>query len=162
VEAIADGEGAGRILPLDPIANGQLTREEIQRCEKDPNAQLQIVSKDLPKPVARAKGPRYTPVAKRVEKPDGVAWILKFHPEISDAQISKLLGTTKNTINSIRERTHANMTNIRPRDPVLLGLCRQDELNNAILKAGGKLTGWRPEDEEAATAAPENDQQEAI
>ena len=135
VQGIADGEIATGMQGLDPIANGQLTKEEIARCQGDPKARMRLAKQDLPQPAKRTKGPRYTPVAKRQDKPNGVAWLLRNYPEVSDAQISKLIGTTKNTIQSVRERTHWNMANIQPRDPVLLGLCGQGELNAVIEKA---------------------------
>ncbi len=135
VQGIADGEVASGMQGLDPVANGQLTQEEIERCQKDPKARLRRATSDLPKPVERTKGPKYTPVAKRQDKPDGIAWVLRNHPEIKDAQICKLIGTTKTTIQSIRDRTHWNIQNIQPRDPVLLGLCTQSELNATIEKA---------------------------
>jgi len=135
VQGIADGEVAKGIQGLDPTLNNQLTKEEIQRCERDPKARLQMKKVDLPQPVKRTKGPRYTPVAKRQDKPDGVAYLLRHFPELKDAQISKLIGTTKATIQAIRERTHWNSPNIRPRDPVLLGLCSQTELNATVEKA---------------------------
>jgi hypothetical protein len=124
VQGIADGEVAIGIVGLDPTTNGQLTKEEIERCEKDPAERLKM-----------AKGPRYTPVSKRQDKPDAVAWLVRHHPELTDAQISRLIGTTKQTIAAVRDRTHWNSPNLRPRDPVLLGLCTQTDLNNAILKA---------------------------
>ncbi len=139
VQAIADGEAAGSVVGLDPIQNGQLTREEITRCEEDATADLQLVWKDLPKPKSRTKGPRYTPVTKRGDKPDAIAWLLKFHPELSDAQVSRLIGTTKPTISAVRDKTHHNSTNIKPRHPVILGLCKHDELEKAVTKAGGTL-----------------------
>ena len=135
VQGIADGEVAKGIQGLDPTLNNQLTKEEIERCEADPTARLNMKKVDLPQPVKRTKGPRYTPVAKRQDKPDGVAYLLRHFPELKDAQISKLIGTTKATILAIRERTHWNSPNIRPRDPVLLGLCSQTELNAAVEKA---------------------------
>ncbi len=135
VQGIADGEIATGMQGLDPIANGQLTKEEIARCQDDPTARMRLAKQDLPQPAKRTKGPRYTPVAKRQDKPNGVAWLLRNYPEVSDAQISKLIGTTKNTIQAVRERTHWNMANIQPRDPVLLGLCGQGELNAVIEKA---------------------------
>jgi uncharacterized protein len=135
VQGIADGEVAKGIQGLDPTLNNQLTKEEIQRCEGDPAARLNMKKVDLPQPVKRTKGPRYTPVAKRQDKPDGVAYLLRHFPELKDAQISKLIGTTKATIQAIRERTHWNSPNIRPRDPVLLGLCSQTELNASVEKA---------------------------
>jgi hypothetical protein len=135
VQGIADGEVAVGIQGQDPIANGQLTREELDRCQADPSARLKMAVQDLPQPAKRTKGPRYTPVAKRQDKPDGIAWLLRHHPELKDSQIAKLIGTTKNTIQAVRERSHWNSPNIRPRDPVLLGLCSQSELNLIVEKA---------------------------
>lgn len=138
VQGIADGEVASGMKGLDPIANGQLTREEIEKCEADPKQRLKMAVSDLPTPSARTKGPRYTPIAKRQNKPDAIAWIVKHHPEVPDAQIIKLIGTTKSTIEAIRTRSHWNITNIRPKDPVLLGLCLQGDLDRAIAKAQPK------------------------
>jgi hypothetical protein len=135
VQGIADGEVAIGIVGLDPTANGQLTKDEIQRCEADSTAQLKMAKVAIPLPLTRSKGPRYTPVSKRQDKPDAVAWLVRHHPELTDAQISRLIGTTKQTIAAVRDRTHWNSANLRPRDPVLLGLCTQTDLNNAILKA---------------------------
>ena len=135
VQGIADGEVAVGIQGLDPIANSQIAREEIERCEKDPSERLKMLKLDLPEPAKRTKGPRYTPVAKRQDKPDAIAWLLRHHPELKDSQIAKLIGTTKNTIQAVGERTHWNSPNIRPRDPVLLGLCGQGELNAVVERA---------------------------
>jgi hypothetical protein len=135
VQGIADGEVAIGIQGLDPVANSQLTREEIERCEKDPSARLKMLKLDLPEPSKRTKGPRYTPVAKRQDKPDAIAWLLRHHPELKESQIAKLIGTTKTTIQAVNDRTHWNSPNIRPRDPVLLGLCAQSELNAAVERA---------------------------
>ncbi|WP_448188785.1 DUF1013 domain-containing protein [Azospirillum sp. sgz301742] len=132
VQAIADGEVAVGMVGLDPIANGQLTKAEIERCEKNPDLRLKLLVVDLPQPVARSKGPRYTPITKRGDKPDAIAWVVKTHPELSDAQISRLIGTTKPTIAAVRERSHWNATNIKPRSPVMLGLCTQRELEEAV------------------------------
>jgi hypothetical protein len=135
VQGIADGEVAIGIQGIDPIANSQLTRDEIERCEKDASARLKMLKLDLPEPSKRTKGPRYTPVAKRQDKPDAIAWLLRHHPELKESQIAKLIGTTKTTIQAVNERTHWNSPNIRPRDPVLLGLCAQSELNAAVDRA---------------------------
>jgi len=135
VSGIADGEVAVGIQGLDPTARNQMTRAEIERCEKDPKTRLKMAKQDLPKPQKRTKGPRYTPVAKRQDKPDGIAWLARHHPELKDSQIARLIGTTKNTIQAVRERTHWNSPNIRPRDPVLLGLCNQTDLNQAVARA---------------------------
>ncbi len=135
VQGIADGEVAIGIQGMDPVINAQLTRAEITRGEADPTARLKRAKTDLPEPAKRTKGPRYTPVAKRQDKPDGVAWLLRHHPELKDTQIAKLIGTTKTTIQAVRERSHWNSPNIGPRDPVLLGLCSQGELNVAVERA---------------------------
>ncbi len=149
VQGIADGEVAVGIVGLDPIANGQLSREEIRRCEADPAARLQMARQEIPMPAPRAKGPRYTPVSKRQDKPDAIAWLLRHHPELSDAQISKLIGTTKTTIQAVRDRSHWNSPNLRPRDPVLLGLCTQSDLNATVAKARKALGVKTPPKEEA-------------
>ncbi|HYC05592.1 MAG TPA: DUF1013 domain-containing protein [Azospirillaceae bacterium] len=135
IQAIADGEVAVGMIGRDPVAGGELTAEEIARCERDPNAKLVMRQQDLPQPAARSKGPRYTPVTKRGDKPDGIAWIVKQHPELSDAQIGRLIGTTKPTIAAVRDKSHWNASNIKPRNPVLLGLCTQRELDAAVTKA---------------------------
>jgi hypothetical protein len=135
VQGIADGEVAVGIVGQDPTGNGQLTAEEIRRCEADVNAVLTMAKSDIPHPLTRTRGPRYTPVSKRQDKPDAVAWLIRHHPELSDAQVSRLIGTTKQTIAAIRDRSHWNAQNLRPRDPVLLGLCTQTDLNAAIIKA---------------------------
>lgn len=135
VQAIADGEVAAGIIGMDPIASNQLTAEEIKRCEEDPRARLKMLRSELPQPVARAKGPRYTPVSKRADKPDAVAYLVKTHPELLDAQIARLLGTTKDTIVKVRNRSHWNATNIKPRSPVMLGLCKQSDLDAALKRA---------------------------
>ncbi len=141
VQAIADGEVAAGMQGIDPIQGGQLTREEITRCEKDPAARLELAERDVPEPAVRHKGPRYTPVSKRADKPDGIAWLIRHHPELADAQIGRLIGTTKPTIKAVRDRTHWNSANLRPRSPVELGLCSQEELAVEIdraIKAGRK------------------------
>jgi len=135
VQAIADGEVAQGIQGLDPVASGQLSHDEIERCQADPAARLKIQISDVPLPVAKPRGTRYTPIAKRQDKPDGIAWLIRNHPELTDAQISKLLGTTKPTIAAVRDRSHWNTTNIRARHPVALGLCSQSELDTAIERA---------------------------
>ncbi|MGB0576575.1 MAG: DUF1013 domain-containing protein [Alphaproteobacteria bacterium] len=135
VQSIADGEAAIGMVGYDPITNGQLTNEEIERCAADPEARLELAEVNVPRPVARTKGPRYTPVARRQDRPDAIAWLVKNFPQLSDGQISKLVGTTKPTINGVRERTHWNMNNIKPRDPVALGLVARDDLTAAIEKA---------------------------
>jgi hypothetical protein len=138
VQAIADGEVVAGMTGLDPIASGQLTQEELDRAAADPNARLQLATSNIPMPAPRTKGARYTPVAKRQDKPDAIAWLLRHYPELSDAQIGKLLGTTKETINKVRDRTHWNSPNIRPRDPIDLGLCSIMELQTALARARRK------------------------
>jgi hypothetical protein len=135
VQGIADGEVAVGMVGLDPVANGQVTQAEIDRCVQDPSTRLQMAKRDIPMPATRTKGPRYTPVSKRQDKPDAIAWLLRHHPELADSQIARLIGTTKPTIQAIRDRTHWNAPNIRPKDPVLLGLCTQTDLNSAVEKA---------------------------
>lgn len=135
VQAIADGEVAVGMVGRDPVAGGELTAEEIARAEKNQDLKLRMRHQDLPQPVARSKGPRYTPVTKRGDKPDAVAHLLKAHPELSDAQLCKLIGTTKPTIAAVRDKTHWNAANIKARNPVLLGLCTQRELDAALERA---------------------------
>jgi hypothetical protein len=132
VKAIADGEVAVGMVGLDPVASGQLTQQEITRCEAEPFRRLTLQTHDLPQPLQRSKGPRYTPVTKRGDKPDAIAWLLKSHPELSDTLVGRLIGTTKPTIAAVRDRTHWNAQNIKPRNPVLLGLCTQRELEEAL------------------------------
>ncbi len=133
VQAIADDTAATKLTGRDPVRAGELTHEEIEKGQNDPNYRLQMFK--APDPVRRTRGPRYTPVSKRQDKPDGIAWIIKNHPEVSDGQIGKLIGTTRTTIGAIRDRTHWNMANITPKDPVTLGLTTQRELDAAIAKA---------------------------
>jgi len=135
VQAIADGEVAVSIVGLDPVFNQQLTQDEIKRCEADPRARLKMVKSDLPRPIARTKGARYTPVSKRGEKPDAIAYLIKNYPDLLDAQVARLLGTTKETIAKVRDRSHWNTTNIKPQNPVLLGLAKQSDLDAAIKRA---------------------------
>jgi uncharacterized protein len=138
VQAIADGEVAQGIVGYDPIANGQLTSEDIRRCEADPNARLKLAATALPMP-KRLRGARYTPVAKRNDRPDAIAFLLRNYPQIPEVQVAKLLGTTKETIQKVKDRTHWNSANIKPRDPVILGLCSQTDLNAAIAQANERL-----------------------
>jgi len=133
VQAMADDLASSKYTGRDPVRAGELTNEEIERGQADPNYALKMHK--APVTVSRTKGPRYTPVSKRQDKPDGIAWILRHHPEISDAQIGKLIGTTRNTIAAIRDRTHWNINNIQPKDPVTLGLCSQRELDAIVAKA---------------------------
>lgn len=140
VQAIADGEVAIGIVGVNPVANGQLTQTDLERAEGDPKAKLRLNKTDIPIPKARAKGARYTPVSKRQDRPDAIAWLLKHHPELTDAQISRLIGTTKPTILSVRDRSHWNATNIKPQNPVTLGLCTEPELEKAVVIAQRRVS----------------------
>lgn len=148
VQGIADEQVAINIVGLDPVANGQLTWKEIERCQNDPKGTLQIIIDEVPAKT-RSGGAKYTPVSKRQDKPDAILWLLRNHPELSNPQISKIVGTTKPTISAIRERSHWNMSNIKPVDPVLLGLCKQSELDAAVKKAAPRKT----EEDEAQEAS---------
>lgn len=153
IQALADEEVGKGIIGEDPIKAGELTQEEIERCEQDGSAHLRMTKTENPAVKIRAKGPRYTPVSKRNDKPDAIAYLLKHHPELKDSQICKLVGTTKPTVNAVRDRTHPNSTNIRPRHPAEIGLCTFAELDKASrrsLKAMGK-----DPDAEAARRAEE-------
>ena len=138
VQAIADDTAATKLTGRDPLRSGELTMEEIERGQADSGYRLQMHRE--PDKAIRTKGPRYTPVSKRQDKPDGVAWLIRNHPELSDGQIGKLIGTTRTTIQAIRERTHWNIANIQPKDPVTLGLTSQRELDAAVARAA-KLAG---------------------
>jgi hypothetical protein len=135
VQAIADGEVATGIVGLDPIVNAQLTREELDRVAADPKARLKMAPPPESLPKAKSKGPRYTPVSKRQERPDAIAWLLRQYPELTDAQICKLVGTTKATLNAVRSKTHWKAAAIKPRDPVDLGMCSLEELHGAVQRA---------------------------
>ncbi len=141
VQALADGDVGRGIVGRDPVKNGETTAEELEKAIKDSKYVMKYSKTSLPTVKVRAKGPKYTPVSKRGDKPAAIAWILKHHPEISDAQITKLVGTTKPTIQSVRDRSHPDSANIRPRSPMELGLCSYAELEKASekgLKAQGK------------------------
>ena len=145
VQAIADDTAATKLTGRDPIRSGELTHQEIEKGQNDPDYELEI--QKVPDQVRRSKGPRYTPLSKRQDKPDGIAWLVRNHPELSDGQIGRLIGTTRTTIGAIRDRTHWNMANITPKDPVTLGLTSQRELDAAVAKA-----------QKAAGAAPPSDE----
>ena len=151
VQAIADGEVAIGINGMDPVLSGQLTPEEIKRAEEDPRARLKMVKSDLPQPVLRSKGPRYTPVSKRADKPDAIAYLIKTYPELLDAQVARLLGTTKDTIVKVRDRSHWNSANIKPHNPVLVGLCKQSDLDAALKRAQRRVAR---EQKKAGITAP--------
>ncbi len=138
IQAIADGEVAQGIVGYDPVANSQLSAEEIRRCEADPAARLKLAPPSQPLP-KRTRGAHYTPVSKRNDRPDAIAFLLRNYPQLSEAQISKLLGTTKETIQKVKERSHWNSANIKPRDPVILGLCKQGDLNDMIAQANERM-----------------------
>ena len=138
VQGIADGEVASGIKGFDPIANNQLDADEIKRALESPSHKLSLKHNPSAEGETKKRGPRYTPLSKRQDRPSAIAWLVKFHPELSDAQISKLVGTTKPTILTIRDRSHWNITNIQPIDPVALGLCKQTELDAAVKKAAVK------------------------
>ena len=139
VQGIADGEVAAGIKGLNPISAGQLSQEEIDRCSNNSEQHLQRADARLRETQRRSKGPRYTPLSRRQDRPNAIAWLVRYHPELKDAQISKLVGTTKQTINSVRNRTHWNISNITPQDPVTLGLSSQVDLDTAVQKAQEKL-----------------------
>ncbi|CAN5229987.1 DUF1013 domain-containing protein [soil metagenome] len=148
VQAIADDTAATKYTGRDPVRAHELTNDEIQRGEKNPDYRLKMLAG--PDPVRRTKGPRYTPVSKRQDKPDGIAWILRNHAEVSDGAIGKLIGTTRTTIQAIRERSHWNISNITPKDPVTLGLCSQRELDALVAKAAKKAGIEAPSDNRLA------------
>ncbi len=149
VQAIADEEVAIGMPGIDPIVNKQLTKAELARCQEDPSTQLQLAPQDLPVPRAKHKGPRYTPIAKRADKPDAISLLLKAHPELADAQICKLIVTTKPTIGAIRDHTHWNSPNLRPRSPIELGLSKPDDLTAALAAAARRA---KPSETQAALA----------
>ncbi len=138
VQGIADGDVATGVKGFDPITNSQLDADEIKKAEADPLYKLTLKYNPAALGEEKRRGPRYTPLSKRQDRPASIYWLVKFHPELTDGQISKLVGTTKPTIQSIRERTHWNISNIQPIDPVALGLCKQSELDTAVQKAAAK------------------------
>jgi hypothetical protein len=158
VQAMADDLAGSKYTGRDPVHAGELTNDEIEKGQNDPKYRLRMQKAAVQ--VNRTKGPRYTPVSKRQDKPDGIAWILRNHPEVSDAQIGKLIGTTRNTIAAIRDRSHWNIANINPKDPVTLGLCSQRELD-AIVARAAKKAGIA-EDQEAGDARLGDDREALI
>ena len=138
VQAIADGEVAQGIVGYDPVANMQLAQDEIARCEKDDALRLKLLPAANLAP-KRSRGARYTPVAKRNDRPDAIAFVLRNYPQLTEIQVVKLLGTTKDTIQKVRDRQHWNSANIKPRDPVILGLCSQTDLNATVNAANDRL-----------------------
>ena len=139
VQALADRDESDYVVGVSPVLNGMVSKEDIEKCEKDPNAKLSLnqQSRDFIEQSKNVKS-RYTPMAHRQSRPDGIAWIIKNHPNVTDAQISKLLRTTKNTIEAIRNRTHSMIAEIQPRNPVLLGICSEEDLTKAIMLADEK------------------------
>lgn len=135
VKAIADGESAQGIKGMDPIATGQLSRDELEKAQKDPRHLLKLAETKVKVPAVKRRGPRYTPVSKRQDRPNAIRWLLRNHPELKDAQIIRLVGTTKTTIEAIREGTHWNAANLTPMDPVTLGLCTQIALDMEVQRA---------------------------
>ncbi len=160
VKGIADGDVAAGIKGMDPITSGQLTREEIKRCEENDGANLRLAaSKVEVPPVKTKKGPKYTPLSRRHDRPNAVLWLLRNHPELKDTQLMRLVGTTKPTIAQIRDRTHWNSPNLVPQDPVTMGLCSQIELDAEVRKSAARLAKERldagiPEPERAGTLLP--------
>ncbi|SFE76799.1 hypothetical protein SAMN04488523_11080 [Sulfitobacter brevis] len=138
VQGIADGDVAQGVKGFDPLTNNQLTQEEIDAAQNNPRHKIQLKFNASAQGEEKRRGPRYTPLSKRQDRPASILWLVKFHPELSDGQVSKLVGTTKPTIQAIRERTHWNISNIQPIDPVALGLCKQSELDAAVQKAAAK------------------------
>ncbi|MGY6548591.1 MAG: DUF1013 domain-containing protein [Roseinatronobacter sp.] len=138
VQGIADGDVATGVKGFDPVANNQLDAIEIERGEKDPRHALKLKYNPAAEGEEKRRGPRYTPLSKRQDRPAAILWLVKFHPELADAQIRRLVGTTNTTIEAIRGRTHWNISNLQPIDPVALGLCRQSELDKEVQKAAAK------------------------
>ncbi len=152
VKAIADGEAAQGIKGLDPLSTGQLTRDELNTAQEDPNHKLKLQASRIVLPSSKRKRPRYTPVSKRQDRPNAVRWLTRSHPELKDAQIIRLVGTTKNTIEAIRDGSHWNSANLTPMDPVTLGLCTQIALDFEVTKANKN----RPVEEQTAEGATDD------
>jgi hypothetical protein len=147
IQGIADGDVAAGVKGFDPVANNQLEQAEIHKAEKDPFYKMKLKFNPAARDEDKRRGPRYTPLSKRQDRPNAILWLVKFHPELSDGQISKLVGTTKPTIQSIRERTHWNIQNMQPIDPVALGLCKQSELDATVAKAAKAMQAVMTDDE---------------
>ena len=154
VKAIADGESALTIKGLDPVLTGQLTREDIQAGEADPEHHLAMADRKVRVATQKRKGPRYTPVSRRQDRPNAVLWLLRNHPELKDAAIMRLVGTTKPTIDAIRDRTHWNANNLQPLDPVTLGLCSQIDLDFEVEKAAKTMPSHVAAEPQGATLLP--------
>jgi hypothetical protein len=157
VKGIADGEVAQGIKGLDPITTGQLTREELDAAQVDPNHRLKLADPkvELPAEKPKKKGPRYTPVSKRQDRPNAILWLVRNHPELKDSAIMRLVGTTKSTIESVRGRTHWNAQNLQPMDPVTLGLCSQIDLDNEVMRAAKEKPVKTPEEQKTLLPASE-------
>jgi hypothetical protein len=154
VKGIADGDVAQGIKGMDPVTSNQLTRDEIEAAEKDPSHPLRLAEPKVVMPEAPTKrGPRYTPVSRRHDRPNAVLWLLRNHPELKTSQIMRLVGTTKPTIAQIKDRTHWNSPNLVPQDPVTLGLCSQTDLDNEVKKAARRLERERREAQKEAIKA---------
>ncbi|HEV7292620.1 DUF1013 domain-containing protein [Devosia sp. RR2S18] len=147
VQGIADGDVAGGIMGANPIQNGQLTREEIEKAEADPSYRMKLSDPKVRVAAAKRKGPRYTPISRRNERPNAIKWLVRNHPELKDAQIMRLVGTTKSTIESVRESTHWNAPNLTAMDPVTLGLCSQIDLDLEVKRASKGTAGPDEADE---------------
>lgn len=154
VQGIADGDVASGIIGQNPILSGQLTREEIARCEGKEDSILILNKSAVSQVKSTEKDSKYTPIARRQDKPDGISYLLKYYPEITNGQVKKLVGTTDKMIDSIRSRAHWNMKNIKPRDVVLLGLCSQSQFNDVIsqVKSGGGEVEEKPSKKKKAPA----------
>ena len=159
VQALADGDVNFGIMGTSPILSGELTTEELARCEKNTNAKLKMSKTDLPKPRTRSKGPRYTPVTKRAEKPGAVLFLIKKYPELADVQVARLVGSTKPTVDAIRNKTHASSSSLKPVDPISIGLCTKDELDKAIQKAQRRIERLS-KTTETVTSEPEQNKDE--
>lgn len=155
VKGIADGDVAQGIKGMDPVTNGQLTREEIARAEKDQTYRLKLAESkvEIPQTAQTRKGPRYTPVSRRHDRPNAVLWLLRNHPELKDSQLMRLVGTTKPTIAQIRDRTHWNSAQLTPQDPVTLGLCSQVDLDAEVAKAARRIDRDRKDGTKGAEKA---------
>lgn len=149
VKGIADGDVGSGVRGIDPITTHQLTRDEIEKAQEDPGYRLKLSKPKTIVAERQHKGPRYTPVSKRQNRPDAIAWMVRNHPEVPDSQIAKLLGTTKTTIQSVRDRTHWNSANLQPQDPVGLGLCTQIDLDAVVRKAAAKRAKMKPAEPDA-------------
>ncbi|MFD0915164.1 DUF1013 domain-containing protein [Pseudahrensia aquimaris] len=161
VKSIADGDSAQGIKGLDPVSTGQLSRDDIKAAEADPTKRLKLLDPKVRVPELKKKGPRYTPVSRRQDRPSAILWLVRSHPELKDAQIIRLVGTTKTTIAAIRDRTHWNINNLQPLDPVTLGICSQIDLDFEVAKAAKYLPA-APEAPAEDTLVPASETQEAV